>query len=1596
MHHPKSNKNGIHSQQSSRMEQIATITASIVSPSLEVFAREFAHAYFSNAAEVFFLGRSDDVLASIAASHLEMALAFNGGQAAIRATSCDGRGQSQIEIVNDDMPYIVDTVSVVLRRHGLRAATIHHPILHVERNTEGMPKNVQRGASRAVAAESYIRIELERRPSNEVLDATVEDLKSSLAQLRTVLEDYARITDRCDDLARRLDNSGDSEEAAFLRWLQAGNFVFLGADEFSAKKSRSTAGSETGIGLLGPSGSAHRSRLSQERSTKIGSPGCSVEYKMASNTSPIVPDGLLECISVTERNAHGKVRAEWCFVGFFAPDARYVSPFEIPCVRHKIEEIGDTLGIAEGSHAARTLKEIINRYSRGELLAESAESLADNVAAIIALHDRPRVALRLRIDPNRCFVVCNVFVPRQRYTTATADRVADILSEAIPGFIGEIVPQVSSSPLVRLTSVIRTEGTSVHNYNTEEIEKRLEQVMRTWEDEVEELVFSFRDPVKGCFIFPRWIARTPASYRDVILPLEAARDFVVLDGLSTLGELEARFCHRQVAGQDTVVLKLYARGSRIPLSNSLPMLERFGLRTCDHQSFEFRHSDESSAWLHDFTLVNDSWPCIRDSTTWPAIEEAIENIWSGISESDDFCRLVVDAAITWREVMLFRAYSCYLKQIGFPLVGSYAAGALTRNVGLTKSLLRLFAAMFNPVQESRRDMKVAAQRDAVLMGLSRVGSADDDRILRKYLMLIDATLRTNFYQPDADGSAKPYLSIKFDSLAIDEIPLPRPRYEVFVYSASMEGIHLRGGRVSRGGVRWSDRRGDFRTEIHGLLKAQMVKNVVIVPEGSKGGFVVKRPPAEGGVDALRREGVFCYETLVRGLLDVTDNIVDGSVVPPPNVFRRDSDDPYLVVAADKGTATFSDIANEIASEYGFWLDDAFASGGSAGYDHKKMAITARGAWESVKRHFREMDIDIQTQTFTVVGVGDMSGDVFGNGMLLSRCIHLIGAFDHRHIFIDPDPDPKTSFNERRRLFELPHSSWADYDQSLISDGGGIYERTAKTVHVSDRVRALLGISSAHTTPNELIRALLCAQVDLLWLGGIGTYIKASTEMHEQVGDRACDAIRVNAAELHCRVIGEGANLGVTQMGRIEFEFSGGRVNTDAIDNAGGVNCSDHEVNIKILLNQAMLDGAICREDRNTLLREMTGEVAALVLRDNYLQSQALSVAQAFATETLDRHQRLIRYFERTGLLDRKVAGLPDDEHIAVRRAGGIGLTRPELAVLLAYTKISLKSEIISSDLPDDPLFFADLVAYFPSALRERFHTQIAKHPLRREIITTMVVNSMVNRVGSGFVDELHERTGYPDAVVARAYAVVRDIFGLQSLWDAVERLDGVVPASAQISMMLESRQLTETTTLWVLRNVPHPIDVSTIAARFRGGVQHFRNIIERILDPAGRSNYCDRLAGYSVTGIPSQLARDTAALPVLQAALDIVLLAEKASCDIEDLAKRYFEIRARLGIPLLLASAATVPQRDGWESRAVRGVIDTLVTSQRNLVTTLDVSRVFIGGDFSLDSWLSKHKHRCDAVDGVIAELGRGVVPSLSMLAVASQEILALSQEHER
>ncbi|HEY2790721.1 MAG TPA: NAD-glutamate dehydrogenase, partial [Micromonosporaceae bacterium] len=1351
--------------------------------------------------------------------------------------------------------------------------------------------------------------------------------------VREAVEDWPKMRARALELADELATTqlpvpdrDITDGVELLRWLAADQFTCLGYREYELSTQdgeqvlRAKMG--TGLGILrGDQPTPRRlADMSEEAREAVMEKRLLIITK-ANSRSTVHRSVYLDYIGVKTFDSDGNVTGEKRFLGLFASAAYLTSVKDLPVVRRKVAAVLERSELSPRSHSGKDLMAILEDYPRDELFQIRTDELFDTVMGVIRLAGRRHLRLFVRRDLYGRFITCLVYLPRDRFTTANRLAIQNILLRELNGVGIDFTTRLGESLLARIQIIVRTDPSAPPaTIDVEAIQEKLVAATRNWDDDFRAVLENKVGDEQAKMLYHRYVDALPEAYKDAHLPGEAVMDLAKLELLEEPNQLEMHVYRRRLDDRD-IRFKVYRIGEPMMLSMVLPVLHSLGVRVSDERPYEIERAD-GTIYVYDFGLVLPEGA--RDlADTRPHLENAFAATWRGEAEIDGFNELVVRAGLTWRQVVVLRAYAKYLRQTGTVFAQESMEATFIAYPGIAALLVALFETRFSPALElDREDRSLQSKELITAIGhqLDDVASLDQDRILRNYLTLISATLRTSFFQRGTDGRAKAYVSMKLDPQAIPDLPAPRPQYEIFVYSPRFEGVHLRFGPVARGGLRWSDRRDDFRTEVLGLVKAQMVKNAVIVPVGSKGGFVLKQAPAATDREAFQAEGVACYQLFISAMLDITDNLVSGKIVPPTEVVRHDGDDPYLVVAADKGTATFSDIANAISVAYGFWMGDAFASGGSAGYDHKVMGITARGAWESVKRHFRDMDVDTQTEDFTVVGVGDMSGDVFGNGMLLSEHIRLVAAFDHRHIFIDPTPVAATSFSERRRLFDLPRSSWADYDTSLISAGGGVFPRSMKSIPISPEARAALGIADGVTSlaPNDLMKAILLAPVDLLWNGGIGTYVKAATESHLEVGDKANDAIRVNGKALRCKVVGEGGNLGLTQRGRIEYAIAGGRISTDFIDNSAGVDCSDHEVNIKILLGAAVTDGELTMPERDALLAEMTDEVAALVLRDNYEQAAALGNSMTQARSLLPVHRRLITDLERRGKLDRALEFLPTDEELAVRGEAGKGLTQPEFAVLLAYVKIDLEAEIVASTLPDDPWTAEVLADYFPTPLRERYADRMETHALHREIITTEVVNDVVNHGGITFVFRTMEETGATAADVIRAYVVIREVYGLRELWSAVEKLDSdsEVPTAAQTAVYLEARRLMDRAMRWLLTSRRAPLDVPTEIERLRPGVAE----LLPHLDTLFRGNERDALRNHADTivrlGIPDGLAVWATRIMYGFGLLDVVTVAEATDRDVKEVAGVYFTLSEQFRVDMLLSRISELPRDDRWQTLA--------------------------------------------------------------------------------
>ncbi|HYR33052.1 MAG TPA: NAD-glutamate dehydrogenase [Burkholderiales bacterium] len=1563
-------------------------------------AEKFARLYYAEVDPEEVAAREPRDLEGAATAHLGFARRFPGGQAKIRAYNPvrEQHGWASthtvIEIVNDDMPFLVDSVTMEVNRQGLTLHFVIHPVLRVARDAQGELADVAApGESKEGRLESFMHVEVDRQTDPAKLAELESGIAKALADVRAAVADWPAMRARMVEVLGRIESARSSvsdaeldEGRAFLAWLLSDHFTFLGSRDYVLETKdgedvlRIVRGS--GLGILrerGETVSTSFATLPPEARKRARVKELLVLTK-ANARSTVHRPGYLDYVGVKHFNAKGEVTGETRFLGLYTHTVYAENPTQVPILRRKLSDVVARAGLLPAGYSGKALASILEEYPRDELLQIGTEDLYRHAMAILQLGERQRLRLLVRQDAYSRFVSCLIYVPRERYNTELRQRFQKILAEAFNGVSSEFDVHLSASTLGRILMRIRTKpGEMAAQPDLKALEARLVEAMRRWEDDLHDALLERHGEERANELWRRYGSAFPASYREEYSVREAVADIEMLESPDPGSDLGMNLHVREGGVAGMLNFKIYRRGSGVPLSESVPMLERLGVRV----QYEHPHAVEPAggprARVVDFGLVPPAGAQIAVERLRDAFHEAFFGMFSRTIEADSLNRLVLTAELTAREISVLRAYARYLRQGTSSFSLAYVEQALAANPRIAALLVRLFVARFKdyvPDNEARLVAQISA-------ALDEVQNLDEDRILRSFLAVIQATTRTNYFLD------KPYLSFKLDPKRVPGLPEPRPMFEIWVYSPRVEGVHLRGGYVARGGIRWSDRMEDFRTEVLGLMKAQMVKNVVIVPVGAKGGFVVKRPPAER--EALMKEGIACYQTLLRGMLDITDNLVEGKIVPPAGVTRHDGDDGYLVVAADKGTATFSDIANGIAAEYGFWLGDAFASGGSAGYDHKKMAITARGAWESVKRHFRELGVNVQTTDFTVAGIGDMSGDVFGNGMLLSRHIRLVAAFDHRHILLDPAPDAERSFQERERLFRLPRSSWADYDAKLISKGGGIFPRTAKSVPLSPEVQKILGIEAKSLAPNELISAILKAPVELLYNGGIGTYVKAKRQSHAEVGDRANDAIRVNGADLRCKVAAEGGNLGFTQLGRVEYALAGGRINTDAIDNSAGVDCSDHEVNIKILLNAVMAKGALGLEPRNKLLADMTDEVAALVLRDNVFQTQSLAVSGTLAPALLDVQERFIKSLEKAGRLNRALEYLPDDEELAKRHAANLGLTQPERAVLLAYSKIALYDELVASNVPDDPFIATALERYFPAALRGRYQAEIQAHPLRREIIATHVTNSMINRVGSTFVHRMQEETGAAAPDVVRAYLLVREVFGMVDLWRAVEALDHKVPDRVQTAMLIDAGRLIVRATLWFLRNRAHLADLTRSIAHFRPGAERLAALLPQILPTEERSSFVAAAGRLEKEGVPPELAARCAAFDFMFYALDVVDVAHAVQRDLEAVARLHFALSGELDFAWLRARVGALPAESHWHTLAKAALRDDLAGILRTL--SVDALRASAPEDpaSQIAAWKSRNAALYERFRQVLADLRAAETPDLAMLSVAMRELRNLS-----
>ncbi len=1519
-----------------------------------------------------------------------------------------------IVLLQSDMPFLIDSVRMELNRRGLTIHAIQNAIVAVQRDEEQRLQDVLESNSAAgeLPRESLIYFEVDRHTNPEALRDLAEHIEAVLAEVALVTDDFVAMRQQADAhlLEIEADNNilaeADRQECLdFLRWIIGDNFTFLGYEEYrvthngDAVQLDLVAGKE--LGLLKLSAEHSRNALVSSLSVEKKLP-VAIESMLNFGKSPtrsrVHRPAYPDYIILRKFNDKGRVTGERRYLGLYTSTVYIQSSTMIPVVRLKVNQVLKRAGLHAGSHDWKEMQQILEIYPRDDLFQIDADELYTTALGILHIHERRQVRLFLRRDQFGRYYSCLVYAPRDIYSTDFRIRVQDILARELGSKQVEFSTYFSESILARTQFILHVdEGAPQNIHNIRAIEKRIVNAARSWSDFLMDALIEAHGEERGIALANRYRRGFPSSYRDDCSPRTAVTDIQHMDAIGPEQTLAMSFYQALEQSGTSVQLKLFHFQDPIPLSDVIPVLENLGLRVINERPYSIRCADDQRIWIHDFSLQHSAGEAFELRSVKQVFQDAFQQIWNGRCGNDAFNRLVLAARLSWRDVAILRAYAAYMKQINVNFSQEAIAAALTHQASMARMLIQLFVARFDPRQ--RDSAAEQACYDSIVTALDAVPSLTEDRIIRRYLDLIRATLRTNYFQTethDVTGLAlqpHDYLAFKFSPRQLADIPKPRPMYEIFVYSPRVEGVHLRGGPVARGGLRWSDRLEDYRTEVLGLVKAQQVKNAVIVPVGAKGGFVPKLLAEGTSRDQRVTEAVACYQIFIRGLLDITDNLHGAEVVKPHDVVCHDGDDPYLVVAADKGTATFSDIANTIAREYGFWLDDAFASGGSQGYDHKKMGITARGAWLSVERHFLELGLDTRTTDFRVVGIGDMSGDVFGNGMLLSEHICLVAAFNHQHIFIDPAPDSASSVVERKRLFDLPRSGWGDYDVSLISAGGGVFSRAVKTVLISPQMQQCFAITATRLTPSELISALLQAPVDLLWNGGIGTYIKSSAENHNDVGDKANDNLRIDATALRSRVVGEGGNLGITQLARIEYGMRGGACNTDFIDNAGGVDCSDHEVNIKILLNQIVAEGDMTVKQRNRLLVTMTDAVAERVLSNNYQQALAISMAQQQAREKMGEYQRLINAFEHQGQLDRSLEYLPSEEVLAERAASGIALTRPELSLLISYTKGVLKETFAHSSLPDDAYMSRALAQAFPRSLAARFPGPLQSHRLRKEIIATQIANKLVNQMGITYVHRLQLSTGAEPDVIARAYVLARDIYQFDSLQQQVEALDRQVAGDVQLRMLMELQRLIRRASRWFLRNRRCELDVAAEVARFTPPLAELAEHLGEWLEGAPAQQWQDRFYYYQQAGVSPALAAAVANAEGLYIALGMIEVAQANECGLQKAVTAYCTLSERLDLFWFSRQIANLHVQNHWQALARESFRDDLDWQVRAIASGV-LGRKDAAEDIeaSFSSWSQEHEILVRRWLAMLSDLKATETPDYSMFTVAIRELFDLAR----
>jgi len=1515
-----------------------------------------------------------------------------------------------IELLHVDMPFLIDSIRMELNRMGLNSHLMIHVSYHFTRDKNGKITDLEvLHEDKEVITETPMYIEVDRQTNPDDLELLRENLQRILNDVCITVRDWLPMRNKLDEVIKEVSiakfpkrKTSLNEALDFLKWIGDNHFTFMGYRYYNVKSVRGdfllTPEPDNSFGLKEVKNKKHHEyslSILPKPAQKMAMNNTSmIIVSKTSTLSTVHRPAYIDYIGIKRFDAKGNVIGEHRFYGLYTSAAYNLSPLAIPLLRDKVNSVMKLSDLSPKGHDSKVLAHILETYPRDELFQIGEAKLLEISMGILHMQERPATRLFVRKDPFGRFFSCLVFVPRELYTTELRLKFTDILKNHFSG-IGQVqsTTYFSESILARTLYQINVKNSENIHVDAVQLEHELCEAAKSWQDNLTETLKNEYGEEEGLHLASIYKDAFPPGYEDESSQQTTVHDIKLMEELGPDNPLSMILYRPQEEISDRIRFKLFNLEHPSPLSEVLPMLENMGCDVLGEIPYEVNGSDDIVRWILDFHMIVKDGKTINFDQIKDKFQESFAQVWYGNAENDGFNKLILAAHLNWRETSMLRAYAKYLLQIGFNLSQSYIEETLAKHAKIARSLVDLFndRFMLDGPKLDGDEFRVRCRK--IRRALSSVSNLDEDRILSRYIDVISATVRTNYFQKDNAGNTKNYISFKLNPKLIPEVPEPIPMFEIFVYSPRVEGVHLRFGKVARGGLRWSDRREDFRTEILGLVKAQQVKNSVIVPVGAKGGFFCKQLHKMEGREAFMEEGVNCYKTFIRALLDITDNYVEAGIEAPEDVVRHDENDPYLVVAADKGTASFSDIANGIAAEKKFWLDDAFASGGSVGYDHKKMGITARGAWESVKRHFREMGIDCQKTDFTCVAVGDMAGDVFGNGMLLSKHTKLVAAFNHMHIFIDPNPDVVTSYKERQRLFELPRSSWDDYDSKLISKGGGIFLKSSKSIKLTPQIQKLLDTKEKDLTPNRVINLLLKAEVDLLWNGGIGTYVKSASESHSDVGDKANNPVRINGSELRCKVVGEGGNLGMTQKGRIEYMLKGGHANTDFIDNAGGVDCSDKEVNIKILLNAIVSEGDMTVKQRNNLLAKMTNEVSEIVLSDNYMQIQSISITERRAAATLKEYMRFIHALEKEELLDRKLEFIPTDDELLERKSTGRGLTRAELSVMVAYGKMVMKEELLVPEVSNNPYYQKVLTNYFPAPLRVKFAKEMQNHRLKNEIIATEIANSMVNYMGSNFAYRIKDETGASYAEIANSFSISMEIFDVRKLWQKVESLDNKVPTSVQLDIMARSQRMVRRATRWFLRHGNKTTPLQDYVDYFKSDVQLLHKDVASVLDRAEARELNITIKAFTDEGVPKELAKQVTYLSTLFSALDIVEMSKISNETVINVAELYYKLGAKLELHWFLEQIVLQPVENHWQAFARSAFREELDWQQRGLtLALLELTDSKLNPVQRLDIWIEDNSELIERWQTMVADFKSTNSHEFAKFSVALRELLLLVQ----